>query len=93
MFNVAFEQAHHVVRNRTIRPRELLIKKNAIQSCILFLNRGRGGGAVAQSVKRSTPGEEIPGSIPAVAARSLLVMLPAKTEVMVSQLCLVCGST
>ena len=28
----------------------------------------RGGGAVAQSVERSTPGEEIPGSIPAVAA-------------------------
>ena len=29
-------------------------------------------GAVAQSVERSTPGEEVPGSIPAVAARSLL---------------------
>ena len=31
------------------------------------------GGGVAQSVERSTPGEEVPGSIPAVAARSLLV--------------------
>ena len=31
------------------------------------------GGAVAQSVERATPGEEAPGSIPAVAARSLLV--------------------
>ena len=31
------------------------------------------GGAVAQSAERSTPGEEVPGSIPAVAARSLLV--------------------
>ena len=31
------------------------------------------GGAVAQSVERSTPGEEVPGSIPPVAARSLLV--------------------
>ena len=31
------------------------------------------GGAVAQSVERATPGEELPGSIPAVAARSLLV--------------------
>ena len=31
------------------------------------------GGAVAQSVERATPGEEVPGSIPAVAARSLLV--------------------
>ena len=36
------------------------------------LNWG-GGGAVAQSVERATPGEEVPGSIPAVAARSLLV--------------------
>ena len=31
------------------------------------------GGAVAQKVERATPGEEVPGSIPAVAARSLLV--------------------
>ena len=31
------------------------------------------GGAVAQSVERATPGEEILGSITAVAARSLLV--------------------
>ena len=30
-------------------------------------------GAVVQSVERSTPGEEVPGSIPAVAARSPLV--------------------
>ena len=30
-------------------------------------------GAVAQSVERATPGEEVPGSIPVVAARSLLV--------------------
>ena len=29
------------------------------------------GGAVAQSVERATSGEEVPGSIPAVAARSL----------------------
>ena len=28
---------------------------------------------VAQSVERPTPGDEVPGSIPAVAARSLLV--------------------
>ena len=33
------------------------------------------GGAVAQSVERATPGEEVPGSIPAAAARSLLVGL------------------
>ena len=31
------------------------------------------GGAVAQSVERATPGDEVPGSIPAVATRSLLV--------------------
>ena len=31
------------------------------------------GGAVAQSVERPTPGEDVPGSIAAVAARSLLV--------------------
>ena len=34
---------------------------------------GGGGGGVAQSVERSTPGEEVPGSFPTVAARSLLV--------------------
>ena len=41
----------------------------------IFLGRGGGGGggAVAQSVERATPGQEVPGSIPAVAARSLLV--------------------
>ena len=32
-----------------------------------------GGGAVAQSVERAIPGEEVLNSIPAVAARSLLV--------------------
>ena len=31
------------------------------------------GGAVSQSVERSTPGAEVSASIPAVAARSLLV--------------------
>ena len=31
------------------------------------------GGAVAQSIERATPGEEVLGSIPAVAARSVLV--------------------
>ena len=34
---------------------------------------GWEGGVVAQSVERSTPGEEVPGSISAVAAHSLLV--------------------
>ena len=31
------------------------------------------GGVVAQSVERATLGEEVPGSNPAAAARSLLV--------------------
>ena len=31
------------------------------------------GGAVAQSVEHVTPGEEVPGLIPAVATLSLLV--------------------
>ena len=31
------------------------------------------GSAVAQSVERAAPSEEVPGLIPAVAARSLLV--------------------
>ena len=30
-------------------------------------------GAIAQLVERPTPGEQVPGSIPAVAVRSLLV--------------------
>ena len=37
-----------------------------------LLSRG-GGGRVAQSVERATPGEEVVGSIPAVTALSLLV--------------------
>ena len=41
----------------------------------LFVDRGGrgGGGGVAQSVDCATPDEEVPGSIPAVADRSLLV--------------------
>ena len=34
---------------------------------------GGGGGTVAQSVERVTPDEEVLGSIPAVATRSLLI--------------------
>ena len=34
---------------------------------------GGGRRSVAQSVERANPGEEVLGSIPAVAARSLLV--------------------
>ena len=35
-------------------------------------SKGGGGGTVAQSVERATPDQEVPGLIPAVAARSLL---------------------
>ena len=42
-----------------------------LSTMIASLNKG--GGAVAQSVEHATPGEEVPGSIPGVAARSLLV--------------------
>ena len=57
----------------------------------VFLLQKRG---VAQLVERATPCEEVLGSIPAVAATSLLVgvgvsiMSPAEIEVMVSPLCL-----
>ena len=34
---------------------------------------GGGGGAEAQSLERASPDEEVLGSIPAVAVRSLLV--------------------
>ena len=57
------------------------------------------GGAVARSVERATSGEEVLSLIPAVTARSptgwvgVCVLWPAETEVMVSPLCLVCGST
>ena len=39
----------------------------------IAINCHEAGGAVAQSVESATPGEAVPGSIPAVAARSLLV--------------------
>ena len=44
---------------------------------ILYIKYGHQllkGNAVAQSVERGTPGEKLPGSIPAVAANSLLVV-------------------
>ena len=43
---------------------------NMLSHCESLSRKGGGGGALAQSVERATPGEEIPGSIPAVAARS-----------------------
>ena len=40
---------------------------NSVSSDVPHLTGGRGSSAV----ERATPGEEVPGSIPAVAARSL----------------------
>ena len=48
-------------------------KWSPISSAHIFESTAWTEGAVAQSVKRTAPGEEVPGSIPAVAARSLLV--------------------
>ena len=52
----------------------LLLGAVRLNSCFPFLfficNLG---GEVAQSVERATRGEEVPGSIAALAARSLLV--------------------
>ena len=39
----------------------------------IFIPLQLGGGVLAQSVGSATPCEEVPGSIPTVAARSLLV--------------------
>ena len=39
----------------------------------IFANTRGGGGRGSSAVERATPGEEVPGSIPAVAARSLQV--------------------
>ena len=39
-----------------------------------MFSNAAGGGVVAQPVERATPGETVVGSIPAVAARSLLVV-------------------
>ena len=60
-----------------------------------YISRAQlAGGAVAPPIERATPGEKVPGSIPALAACSLLVgSVSAETEVMISRLCLVCGST
>ena len=51
----------------------LFIVRDEHEMFISIKAGGGGGGAIAQSVERATPGEEVPGSIPDVAARSLLV--------------------
>ena len=42
-------------------------------SIYITITGGGGGGEVAQSVEHSTPGDEVLGPTPVVAARSLLV--------------------
>ena len=72
------------LRKISYRFTTMCVAKNAFPTnTILYCQLG----AVAQSVERATPGEEVPGSIHAVATRSL------ETEVMVAQLCLMCGNT
>ena len=63
-----FSQAHCIYpfENKKKSPTEM----NLIDFYCVHIHVG---GAVAQSVERATPGQEVPGSIPAVAARSLLV--------------------
>ena len=46
---------------------------NGVSFIFIPLQLGGGGGVLAQSVGSATPCEEVPGSIPTVAARSLLV--------------------
>ena len=65
IFGVHFLKTRNfVLKSEHLTPARLLITLRLIFK----------GSAVAQSVERATPGEEVPGSIPAVAARSLLVV-------------------
>ena len=50
---------------------KVFVRSFSLDMAVLTL--GGGGAAVAQSVERATPDQEVPGSIPAVDARSLLV--------------------
>ena len=65
----------HVKKNRGRNARK---NNNMVQIYNLFsmnvatnIGGGGGGGRGGSAVERATPGEEVPGSIPAVAARSL----------------------
>ena len=63
--------------NNTFYPFHVLFNCDTRAILVHELMNGGGinkaGGSVAQWVERATPGEEVPCSIPAVAARSLLV--------------------
>ena len=66
---------HQLISQEPYSPASVILTFNTSRSLIpcSAIVIGGGGGAVAQSVERATPGQEVPGSIPAVAARSLLV--------------------
>ena len=59
---------HCIISHLCITPDELL----STLKRLLSVKRG-GGGGLAQSVQSATTGKGVPDSIPAVAARSLLV--------------------
>ena len=70
LWNIPISSNVHVTLELLNRCR---LRRHDGQVDLLILLHVGSGGAVAQSVERVTPGEEVPGSIPAVAARSLLV--------------------
>ena len=49
------------------------LSKGSVHMILLFYRGWGGGGARARLIKRATPGEEVVGLIPSVAARSILV--------------------
>ena len=51
----------------------ILLFCNVFYLYVIFMCSEKAGGVVAQLVERVTPYEEVPGSIPTVASRSLLV--------------------
>ena len=55
--------------NLSITEQECLNSLEVVASIARYVFRGMGGGGgVAQAVERTTPGQEVPGLIPAVAA-------------------------
>ena len=62
-----------VAGGRGRNPRRHRVAKSMQSVAIDVIVSVMGGGAVAQSIERATPGKEVLGFIPAVAARSLLV--------------------
>ena len=59
-----------MVRIKKKKKTKQLTTQNCVQTSPLVHQYRGGGGAVAQSVERAIPGEEVVGSISAAAARS-----------------------